>query len=109
MNKCFIIIILLFVNSISGYEIEDLQNDRVEFEYCDHGTPDTIGDCTRFQTEESSCCYFKYGAKVGCVMLGKRYLGETEYGGLTIICKQTYLQKNLLMILLITVMYIVLF
>ena len=106
--KHLVVLSLLLLNVFKAYEIADLQNDAVIFEHYDHGTPDTIGDCTRFQTDESSCCYFSYGSKVGCVMLGKRYLGTGEYGGLTITCESCLIRSNILVVLVMTLVYILL-
>ena len=72
-----------------------------DFKYCDHGTPDVVGDCTKYQTDESSCCYFSYGNEIGCVFLGIRYLGDIEYGGLTLKCASNYMKINLFVLFLI--------
>lgn len=67
--------------------LEESTEEERTFRYCDHGkTPDVKDDCTKHQTEESSCCYFAYGNQIGCVYLGIRYLGSTDYGGLTLYC-----------------------
>lgn len=71
------------------------------FERCFHGTPDSIDDCTQHQTETSSCCYFQYGSVKGCVMLGKRYLGGTVYGGMNFICKGEFISRIQLVIILL--------
>lgn len=73
-----------------------------EFERCDNGTPDSINDCTQYDTEFSSCCYFKYGSVKGCVMLGKRYLGEIVYGGMDFICEGIILRRKQLAIALLS-------
>lgn len=88
-------------------EIEDLKKEDYVFEYCDHGTPDTIDDCTKHQTEESSCCYFEYGSRIGCVMLGKRYLGDIEYGALIIKCSSLYMKENYLLAVILLLLCMV--
>ena len=99
MKRNFIIKLVLFLSIIilvNNLEIADLEKEDFVFEFCDHGTPDTINDCTKYQTEDSSCCYFEYGTKLGCVMLGKRYLGNIEYGALIIKCNSLYVKANLI-------------
>jgi hypothetical protein len=108
MKRNFIIKFVLYlciIILVNNTEISDLEKEDFVFEFCDHGTPDTIDDCTKHQTEDSSCCYFEYGNKLGCVMLGKRYLGDIEYGALIIKCNSLYVKANLLISLMCLLLY----
>ena len=58
---------------------------------CDHGhTPDDISDCTKYNTDESSCCMFTYGQDTGCVLIGFKYLGSKSVGDMTVICENYF-------------------
>lgn len=72
--------------------MRQLEEGTFVYERCDHGhTPDVVSDCTRFQTEESSCCYFTYGSDIGCIKLRTRYLGSINYGDLYLECQSKFL------------------
>ena len=101
MKFLILLFLLLQINYIksSDKEILNLTQEGFQFVRCDHGhTPDVIGDCTRFQTETSSCCYFTYGQTTACIYLGIRYLGTGQYGDLTIECNHNFIKFNKLFI-----------
>ena len=84
--------------SLKYYEDENdilmrqLAEGTFVYERCDNGhTPDVIDDCTRFQTDQSSCCYFTYGSDIGCIKLRTRYLGSINYGDLYLECQSKFL------------------
>ena len=78
--------------------LEDDEDDDVEatslvYDRCDHGhTPDDISDCTKYSTEESTCCIFTYGQDTGCVLIGFKYLGSKSVGDMTVNCYNTFLE-----------------
>ena len=78
--------------------LEDDEDDDVEatslvYDRCDHGhTPDDISDCTKYSTEESTCCIFTYGQDTGCVLIGFKYLGSKSVGDMTVNCHNTFLE-----------------
>lgn len=76
------------------------------FERCDHGTPDRIGDCTMYQRDNQSCCYFSYGNAEGCIMLPIRYLGSTVYGGMTVVCSSKYFTISIISLLYILLIHL---
>lgn len=69
---------------------------------CDHGhTPDYLGDCTRYQEEERSCCMFQYGRDVGCIFLPFRYLGSYQVGDMRVQCLSKFIKSKLIYIVLL--------
>ena len=98
MKKFLIIIFLVFQLNKIKYKDEvilNLTEPGFKFVTCNHGhTPDVTGDCTRFQTENSSCCYFTYGQTTSCIYLGIRYLGSGQYGDLYIECNNYFVKFN---------------
>ena len=78
--------------------LEDDEDDDVEatslvYDRCDHGhTPDDISDCTKYSTEESTCCIFTYGQDTGCVLIGFKYLGSKSVGDMTVNCHNKFLE-----------------
>ena len=89
----FIIFLFYFVKCDTV--VLNMSDPNFQFVRCDHGhTPDVVDDCTRFQTETSSCCYFTYGETTSCIYLGIRYLGSGQYGDLYIECKSNFVNFN---------------
>lgn len=43
-------------------------------------------DCFSYDNDNNSCCYFSFVERRGCVWLGQRYVGKTEYGALYFEC-----------------------
>ena len=88
-------IIFLFYLVKCDTVVLNMSDPNFQFVRCDHGhTPDVVDDCTRFQTENSSCCYFTYGETTSCIYLGIRYLGSGQYGDLYIECKSNFVNFN---------------
>ena len=94
--------------------MRQLEEGTFVYERCDNGhTPDVVNDCTRFQTDESSCCYFTYGSDIGCIKLRTRYLGSINYGDLYLECQSKFLNYFIfililnLIILFLNIKYIV--
>ena len=88
-------IIFLFYLVKCDTVVLNMSDPNFQFVRCDHGhTPDVVDDCTRFQTETSSCCYFTYGETTSCIYLGIRYLGSGQYGDLYIECKSNFVNFN---------------
>ena len=88
-------IIFLFYLVKCDTVVLNMSDPNFQFVRCDHGhTPDVVDDCTRFQIEKSSCCYFKYGETTSCIYLGIRYLGSGQYGDLYIECKSNFVNFN---------------
>ena len=76
------------------------------YERCDNGhTPDVVHDCTRFQTDESSCCYFTYGSDIGCIKLKTRYLGSINYGDLYLECQSKFLKYFISILLNLIILF----
>jgi len=76
------------------------------YERCDNGhTPDVVHDCTRFQTDESSCCYFTYGSDIGCIKLKTRYLGYINYGDLYLECQSKFLKYFISILLNLIILF----
>ena len=74
-------------------EDEDVEATSLVYDRCDHGhTPDDISDCTKYSTDESTCCIFKYGQDTGCVLIGFKYLGSKSVGDMTVNCYNTFLE-----------------
>ena len=72
------------------------------YDRCDHGhTPDDLSDCTKYATNESSCCMFKYGQDTGCVLIGFKYLGTKMVGDMRVNCNNKYLTINIFLIIII--------
>ncbi len=96
MKFIYIFIILFHLYCMKeDVEVLNMSDPNFQFVKCDHGhTPDVIDDCTRFQTETSSCCYFTYGETTSCIYLGIRYLGSGQYGDLYIECKSNFVFFN---------------
>ena len=71
---------------------EDVEATSLVYDRCDHGhTPDDIDDCTKYSTDESTCCIFTYGQDTGCVLIGFKYLGSKSVGDMTVNCYNTFL------------------
>ena len=98
MKFIYLLIIVLqfyFITTAEEVEVLNMSDPNFQFVRCDHGhTPDVVDDCTRFQIEKSSCCYFKYGETTSCIYLGIRFLGSGQYGDLYIECKSNFLNFN---------------
>lgn len=63
---------------------------------CDHGhTPDYLGDCTRYQEEDRSCCMFEYGRDIGCIFLPFRHLGFYQVGDMRVDCFSKFIKSKL--------------
>ena len=74
-------------------EDDDVEATSLVYDRCDHGhTPDDISDCTKYSTEESTCCIFTYGQDTGCVLIGFKYLGSKSVGDMTVNCYNTFLE-----------------
>ena len=74
-------------------EDDDVEATSLVYDRCDHGhTPDDISDCTKYSTEESTCCIFTYGQDTGCVLIGFKYLGSKSVGDMTVNCHNTFLE-----------------
>ena len=72
---------------------EDIDPTLLVYNRCDHGhTPDDISDCTKYDTEDSSCCIYTYGQDTGCVLIGFKYLGSKSVGDMTVNCYSNYLE-----------------
>lgn len=83
---------------------EDSTIDLV-YKRCDHGhTPDSLDDCTKYKTDNSSCCMFSYGVDSGCVLIGFQYLGTKTVGDMTITCGDNYLQLFKFMTLILSLL-----
>ena len=75
-------------------KLEDDDYEEITFTYnrCDHGhTPDDLSDCTKYKTNSSACCMFKYGVDTGCVLIGFQYLGTKTIGDMKVECVQRFL------------------
>ena len=74
-------------------EDDDVEATSLVYDRCDHGhTPDDIDDCTKYSTDVSTCCIFKYGQDTGCVLIGFKYLGSKSVGDMTVNCYNTFLE-----------------
>ena len=71
--------------------------------------PVNYKDCSIYSTRKNSCCFYKYKYLVSegwtedtnCVWLGTSDVGEMSYNKLTIICGQSFIYLNLLIIIAI--------
>ena len=73
-------------------EDEDVEATSLVYDRCDNGhTPDDISDCTKYSTEQSSCCIFTYGQDTGCVLIGFKYLGTKSIGDMVVNCYCKYI------------------
>ena len=74
-------------------EDDDVEATSLVYDRCDHGhTPDDIDDCTKYSTDQSTCCIFTYGQDTGCVLIGFKYLGSKSVGDMTVNCYNTFLE-----------------
>ena len=81
---------------------DDVEATSLVYNRCDHGhTPDDIDDCTKYSTDESSCCIFTYGQDTGCVLIGFKYLGSKSVGDMTVNCNNKYITFNFLLIIML--------
>ncbi len=72
---------------------DDVEATSLVYDRCDHGhIPDDIDDCTKYSTDESTCCIFTYGQDTGCVLIGFKYLGSKSVGDMTVNCYNTFLE-----------------
>ena len=86
--------------------MRQLEEGTFVYERCDNGhTPDVVNDCTRFQTDESSCCYFTYGSDIGCIKLRTRYLGSINYGDLYLECQSKFLKYFISILLNLIILF----
>ena len=87
---------------------EDIDPTLLVYNRCDHGhTPDDISDCTKYDTEDSSCCIYTYGQDTGCVLIGFKYLGSKSVGDMTVNCYNKYLKSiSLLWIIVLFFIFI---
>ncbi len=68
-------------------------------------TPQSYQDCGQFSTNLNSCCYYKYNGDSSCVWLGTPDVGQLEYNGLTLICKSSFIQVSLTLLILLLIFY----
>lgn len=62
-----------------------------KLEVCGMKGPQTQKDCTSFDNNTNSCCFYSYGSNtIGCYMLNTRFSGSINYGGMTITCESTF-------------------
>ena len=87
---------------LDGDDDDDVEATSLVYNRCDHGhTPDDIDDCTKYSTDESSCCIFTYGQDTGCVLIGFKYLGSKSVGDMTVNCNNKYITFNFLLIIML--------
>ncbi len=67
----------------------------------EYSNPALPTDCYTYGTDTNSCCFFTYINLNGCVWLGKRFVGQSTYGALTLQCSSTYLKINIYSVLLL--------
>ncbi len=83
---------------------EDSDLDLV-YKRCDQGhTPDSLDDCTKYKTENSSCCMFTYGVDSGCVLIGFQYLGSKTVGDMTINCIGSFIKDMKIMLIVLSLL-----
>lgn len=81
---------------------EDSDIDLV-YKRCDQGhTPDSLDDCTKYKTSNSSCCMFTYGVDSGCVLIGFQYLGSKTVGDMTINCNEDIIKVFRFMLIVLS-------
>ena len=78
-------------NNTAANNTKSTTNYYMKIETC-APTPAIPRDCFSFDNETNSCCFYSYIDTSGCVWLGSRYIGETDYGALHFQCP-AYLQE----------------
>jgi hypothetical protein len=88
----FIIFVLSLSLSYSQNNSSDVNVKGIpKIEVCGE-SPAVARDCFPFDTDSSSCCYYTFVDKKGCVALGKRHKGKTYYGSLYIECGENFIK-----------------
>lgn len=86
-------------------ELSEESDLDMVYKRCDQGhTPDSLDDCTKYKTENSSCCMFKYGVDSGCVLIGFQYLGSKTVGDMTINCNEGFIKVFKFMMIVLSVL-----
>ncbi len=91
-NMCQIFKYLIFISLVSLTHCENNSttiNQNIKLETCGEA-PAVARDCFIFDTNTSSCCFYSFVDKKGCVALGKRYKGSTYYGSLYLECGDNF-------------------
>jgi hypothetical protein len=72
---------------------------------CGISKPSEENDCFSYSSQTTSCCYYSYFSKKGCVSYNGLHNGKVIYGGLLVSCSSS---QHLAYSLLMTLLFIIL-
>jgi hypothetical protein len=87
------LLIYLFLILCCAIKIQTQNPQNRTFESCGISNPVEPRDCLIHDTPDNSCCYYQYRSDAaGCIWLGTRFNGYSNYGALYVQCN-SYINK----------------
>lgn len=89
------------------FKIESQSQENITFEYCGIPNPTIPNDCFIYDTPDNSCCYYQYRTDIsGCISLGTRFKGGSQYGALSVFCS-SYINKLAIWSLVLVILILI--